>query len=174
MKNQGIPIISGLLSRVIGTRNERFVKRYLQRVDAISALEDKTRQMSDEQLRSMHGEFRRRHDEGATEDELMVEVFAVAREAMDRAVGIRSIFSPEFGEEFDPSRLAPPVRELFEKTKAEMAELPDAPSEGELLGNAQAVGSWLWHPIPNEIYEAVRGLYPESRRRSAAGRSTCS
>ncbi len=163
MAGQGIPIISGFLSKLIGTRNERFVKRYLQRVHAINAQEEKVRALTDEQIRDMHRVFRERHDAGAKEDEILVEVFAVAREAMDRAVGIRNIFNPEHADAFDPSRLPPAVRDLYERTKQEMAELEPREPEGDLLGNTAPVPSWVWHPIPNEIYEAVRELYPESR-----------
>ncbi len=163
MANQGIPVIGGVLARMFGTRNERFVKRYTQRVDAINALETKTRQMTDQQIASMHAEFRKRHDDGATEEDLLIEVFAVAREGMDRAVGIRSIFNPLHAETFDPSRLDATVRELYEKTKSEMAALEPREPEDDLLGNAEPIPSWVWHPVPNEVYEGVRELYPESR-----------
>ncbi len=163
MASQGIPVIGGVLAKMFGTRNERFVKRYTQRVDAMNALEDKTRQMSDSQLGEMHAAFRERHDEGATEDDLLVEVFAVAREAMDRSVGIRNIFSPEHAERFDPSRLGVEARDLYEKTKAEIEALEARPPEDDLLGNTEPIAPWVWHPIPNALYEAVRELYPESR-----------
>ena len=39
LTDQGIPIVGPLLNRIIGTRNERFVKKYTQRVSAINALE---------------------------------------------------------------------------------------------------------------------------------------
>ena len=163
MANQGIPVIGNVLAKMFGTRNERFVKRYLQRVEAINALEAKTRQMTDDQLIEMHAAFRERHDAGATEDDLLVEVFAVAREGMDRAVGIRSIFNPEFAESFDPSRLGVEARDLYEQTKSEMAALDARDPVEDLLGNTEPIPSWIWHPVPIALYEAVRELYPESR-----------
>src|SRR5207237_4506656 len=53
MADQGIPLIGPILNRIIGTRNERFVKRYLQRVAAINALEPRVRTMTDAQIRAM-------------------------------------------------------------------------------------------------------------------------
>ena len=52
MSKQDIPIIGPLLNRIIGSRNERFVKKYTQRTQAINALDGRVRQMSDEQIRS--------------------------------------------------------------------------------------------------------------------------
>ena len=82
---QGIPLIEPLLNLIIGTRNERFVKKYTMRVNAINALEAQVRQLTDTQLREQFTEFRRRLDAGERALDLMVEAFAIAREAMDRA-----------------------------------------------------------------------------------------
>ena len=60
MADQGIPVIGPILNKIIGTRNERFVKRYTQRVDAINALEPQMRALTDAQLRAKLGEFRER------------------------------------------------------------------------------------------------------------------
>src|SRR5262249_423913 len=88
MAGQGIPVIGPILNRIIGTRNERFVKRYTQRVNAINDLESKVVKMTDAELREQLPRLRKQVDEGTKADDLIVECFAYAREAMDRAVGI--------------------------------------------------------------------------------------
>jgi len=163
MAEQGIPVIGPIMNRIMGSRNERFVKRYTSRVRAITELEPRIRGLSDEQLRGMLTRYREQHESGTSVEELMVEVFAVAREAMDRAVGIRNIFNPEYADQFDPSVLEPGVRELYERTRAEMESLEPREPEGDLLGCEGPVPAWVWHPIPNEVYEGVRGALPESR-----------
>ena len=55
MSKQDIPIIGPLLNRIIGTRNDRFVKKYNQRVAAINAIEPQMRALTDEQLRGKLG-----------------------------------------------------------------------------------------------------------------------
>jgi preprotein translocase subunit SecA len=161
MAEQGIPLIGPIIKYFIGSRNERFVKKYTQRVGAINALESGVRQMTDAQIRGMLGEFRDRIKAGAKSDDLLVEAFAVAREAMDRAVGIRSIFNPKH--KFDPSGFTPEVQALYAKVKAEMDALPPAPPEGPFNGCLTPQPGWMQVDIPNEIYNAVRELYPESR-----------
>ena len=158
---QGIPLIGPILNRIIGTRNERFVRKYTTRVEAINALEPRIRAMSDADLRAKIGEFRERLKKGETADDLMTEAFAVAREAMDRSVGIRNIFNPALS--FDPTPLASNVREMYERVRTEMEARPPAPPVGEFLGSPDAAPGWRQVDIPNEIYEAVRELYPESR-----------
>jgi preprotein translocase subunit SecA len=161
MAEQGIPFIGPILNKIIGTRNERFVKRYLARAAAINELEPRVRTMSDADLRAMLPEFREKVEKGAKIDELLVEAFAIAREAMDRAVGIRNIFNPKHN--FDPTTLPPNLRDRYVALKAEMDALPPAPPEGEWAGNPGPVPGWMQMDIPNEFYEAVRELFPESR-----------
>jgi len=161
MAEQGIPLVGPLLNMLIGTRNERFVKKYTQRVNAINALEDQTRKLTDAELRAKIKEFRERADKGAKPDDLMAEAFATAREAMDRSVGIRNIFVDRHG--FDASRLEPAVRDLYVKIKAEMDAREAAPQTGAYLGSPAPVPGVYQVDVPNEIYEAVRALYPESR-----------
>jgi preprotein translocase subunit SecA len=161
MGEQGIPLIGPLLNRIIGTRNERFVKRYLARVAAINALEPRVRVMTDPEIRGMLSEFRDRLRGGVKADDLLVEAFAVAREAMDRAVGIRNVFDPKLG--FDATRLPEPARTSYLRTKAAMEALPPAAPEGAFLGSNEPVPGWQQADIPLEVYEGVRELYPESR-----------
>ncbi|MCC6283966.1 MAG: preprotein translocase subunit SecA [Phycisphaerales bacterium] len=160
---EGIPLIGPVLNKLIGTRNERFVKKYWARVEAINALEPKIRQLSDAQIKAMLGEFRARRDKGATVDDLLVEVLAVGREAMDRAVGIRNIFSPVHGAGFDASKLPERLRGLYVETRTRLDATPARPPAGDLLGNTAPVPSFVWEEIPQDFYEAVREIHPESR-----------
>jgi preprotein translocase subunit SecA len=82
-------MISGLLKKIFGSRNDRLVRRYAQKVRAINALEPEIGALSDEQLRDKTVEFRKRVADGATLEEMMPEAFAVVREAGKRALGMR-------------------------------------------------------------------------------------
>jgi preprotein translocase subunit SecA len=161
MSKQDIPLIGPLLNMLIGTRNERFVKRYNQRVNAINALESQIRKLTDADLRGKVLEFRARLDKGTKSDDLMIEALACAREAMDRGVGIRNIFNPHYA--FDPAALPPEARTLYDETKAAIDACPPAPPTGEWAGWAEEIPGWMQVDIPIELYEAVRALYPESR-----------
>jgi len=161
MAEQGIPIIGPILNKIIGSRNERFVKRYTMRVQAINALEQEMNGLSDADLRGKLAELRARREKGTPTDDLLVDAFAVAREAMDRAVGIRNIFNPKAG--FDPAALPAPARAMYDKVKAEMDAREPAPGIGEWQGCSELVPGWQQGDIPVELYAAVRGLYPESR-----------
>ncbi len=157
----GFPILGTVAKKIFGSRNDRMVKRYLRIVDQVSSHEDAVRQLSDAQLREKTNEFRQRIANGERPVDMIPEVFAVAREAMDRAVGIRNIFNPAMN--FDPSVLPPPVQELYQQVKAEIDATPPRDPVGDLLGNEKPVESWQFVDIPNAIYEAVRELYPQSK-----------
>jgi preprotein translocase subunit SecA len=82
-------MIGQLLAKVIGTQNEREIKRLRPMVAEISALEPQIQALSDEQLREKTVEFRKRIADGETVDDLLVEVFAVVREAGRRVLNMR-------------------------------------------------------------------------------------
>jgi len=109
-------LINTVLGKVFGTKNERELKRLMPRVEAISALEPQMQQLSDEQLRAKTDEFRQRIQERLASlpdepdadpdrlkqleddrtklinealDELLVEAFAVVREAGRRVLNMR-------------------------------------------------------------------------------------
>ncbi len=82
-------MVSGLLSRIFGSRNERQLKRMRAQVDQVNALEDMFAALSDAELRAKTDEFRQRHADGATLDELLPEAFAVVREAGKRTLSMR-------------------------------------------------------------------------------------
>jgi preprotein translocase subunit SecA len=82
-------MISNVLKKVFGTRNDRELKRMGGVVKKINMLADETRDLTDEQLRSKTAEFKQRITDGATLDEILPEAFAVAREAGDRVMNMR-------------------------------------------------------------------------------------
>ncbi len=156
-----VPIFGSLARKIFGTRNQRMVKRYLRVVAEVSRFEPTMRSMTDSQLREQTDLFKTRMKAGATRFELMPEVFAVAREAMDRAVGLRNIFNPEHA--FDPSVLPSEAQQLYATTKTQMDATPAAEPVEDLLGSTQAVPSWNFVDIPPALYEAVRAVYEHSK-----------
>ena len=82
-------MISGLLKKIFGSRNERLIKQYSQAVVRINALEAGIQQLTDEALRAKTDEFRSRHAQGESLDALLPEAFAVVREASRRVLGLR-------------------------------------------------------------------------------------
>ncbi|NBX35650.1 MAG: preprotein translocase subunit SecA [Planctomycetes bacterium] len=156
-----IPVIDFIVRKTFGTQNQRMVRRYLRIVDQVNALEPRFAAMTDAELRSMTEDFRWRIDQGEKLLALLPEIFACAREAMDRAVGIRNIFNPAAG--FDHGALPEAARAEYLGTRAVMeASAPREPT-GDLLGCTDMVAGWQFIDIPTSIYAAVRELLPESR-----------
>ncbi len=150
-----------MAKKLFGTRNERMVKRYLKIVEKVNAFEPRMRALTDPELRAQTAEFRSRIKGGENPLEMIPEILAVAREAMDRAVGIRSILNPELG--FDSWQLPPDARKLFDEVKAAADALAPREAEGDLAGCEASIPGWMFIDIPPALYEAVRTLYPESR-----------
>ncbi len=75
--------------KVFGTSNDRAVARMKPRVAQINALEATIEKLSDAELQAKTNEFKERLDNGASVDDLMVEAFAVCREASRRVLGMR-------------------------------------------------------------------------------------
>src|SRR6202163_1583191 len=82
-------MLETLLAKVVGTQNERELKRLRPLVGEINALEPTIQTLTDEQLRAKTAEFRARLANGETLDDLLVESFAVVREAGRRFVNMR-------------------------------------------------------------------------------------
>ena len=82
-------MIDTILAKVFGTKNEREVKALLPTIAAINALEPQMQQLSDVDLAAKTIEFRERLAQGATVDDLLVEAFAVVREAGRRYLNMR-------------------------------------------------------------------------------------
>lgn len=82
-------MISTLFKKIFGSRNERLVKQYAQKVAKINALEPEIQALSDEALRAKTAEFKKRYTNGETLEQLLPEAFAVVREGGKRALGMR-------------------------------------------------------------------------------------
>jgi preprotein translocase subunit SecA len=82
-------IVDALLAKIFGTKNEREVKAMLPMVAAINDLEPKMQALSDIDLKAKTIEFKERLSQGATLDDLLVEAFAVVREAGRRVLNMR-------------------------------------------------------------------------------------
>jgi preprotein translocase subunit SecA len=81
--------LASLPARIFGSRNQRLIKQYSHAVAQINALEPAMEKLSDEALRAKTGEFKKRHADGVTLDELLPEAFAVVREASRRTLRMR-------------------------------------------------------------------------------------
>ncbi|ACP26422.1 protein translocase subunit SecA [Sinorhizobium fredii NGR234] len=81
--------LGGLARKLFGSANDRRVRGYQGRVDAINALEAEMKALSDEALAAKTVEFRQQLAEGKTLDDLLVPAFAVVREAARRVLGLR-------------------------------------------------------------------------------------
>lgn len=79
----------GIVKKVLGTENDRKLKKMRPMVNAINALEPETEKLSDEQLRAQTDKFKQRYQDGETLDELLPEAFAAVREAAKRTLGQR-------------------------------------------------------------------------------------
>ncbi|MFN3983841.1 MAG: preprotein translocase subunit SecA [Rhodocyclaceae bacterium] len=82
-------MISGLLKKIFGSRNDRLIRQYSQTVRRINALEPEISALSDEALRAKTAEFKQRLANGEKLDNLLPEAFAVVREAGKRVHGMR-------------------------------------------------------------------------------------
>ena len=79
----------GLFTKLFGTRSEREVKKLEPQVEAVMALEESYKKLTDQELRAKTQEFKDRYASGETLDALLPEAFAVCREAADRVLGMR-------------------------------------------------------------------------------------
>ncbi len=82
-------MINAILTKIVGSKNDRTLKRMRANVERINALEPGIRALSDEGLRAKKDEFRERFGRGETLDELLPEAFAVVREAGRRVLEMR-------------------------------------------------------------------------------------
>jgi preprotein translocase subunit SecA len=78
-----------LLQKVIGSSNDRHIKRLRPLVTSIAQLENELEKLSDDELRARTSWFRGRLEKGETLDDLLVEAFATVREASKRVLNMR-------------------------------------------------------------------------------------
>ncbi len=82
-------MLSTVFKKLFGSRNDRLVKQYAQKVKVIAALEPTMQALTDEQLTAKTEEFKKRYQAGETLDQLLPEAFAVVREGSRRVLNMR-------------------------------------------------------------------------------------
>ncbi len=82
-------MLGNLLKKIFGTRNDREIKRIKKIVAMINSLEPEVEKLTDDELKGKTYEFRARLEKGETLDDILVEAFAVVREASKRVHGMR-------------------------------------------------------------------------------------
>ena len=90
-------MVIGLIKKIVGTRNDREIKRIQEMVALINSLEENIKPLSDEDLIGKTQEFKDRISEGETLDEILPEAFAVVREASWRTLKMRHFDSQLIG-----------------------------------------------------------------------------
>ncbi len=79
----------GFLEKIFGDLNEKEVKKLEKVADQITALDEETQQLTDDQLREKTETFKKRFQEGESIEDLLVEAFAVVREGAWRSLGMK-------------------------------------------------------------------------------------
>jgi preprotein translocase subunit SecA len=82
-------MLGAIVKKIVGSKNERELKRLGYVVDRINSLEPEVLKLSDDQLRNKTVEFKERFAKGETLDDLLPEAFAVCREASKRVLKMR-------------------------------------------------------------------------------------
>jgi preprotein translocase subunit SecA len=82
-------MLKTIVQNLFGSRNDRLLKEYGKKVTQINALEDTTKKLSDAALKAKTTEFKNRLKQGQALDDLLIEAFAVVREASRRVLEMR-------------------------------------------------------------------------------------
>jgi preprotein translocase subunit SecA len=82
-------MLNKLITKIVGSRNERLIKNMGRTVVQINALEESVKALSDDEMKARTVELRRRHEEGESLQQLLPEAFALVREASQRTLGLR-------------------------------------------------------------------------------------
>jgi len=82
-------VIGTLVRKIVGSKNDREIKRLKKTVQRVNALEEQMQGKSDEQLTAQTALFRQRLEQGEKLDDLLPEAFATVREAGKRVLGMR-------------------------------------------------------------------------------------
>lgn len=81
--------MAGFLTKIFGDGNKRLLKQLQKKVDQIEALEPQMEALSDTELQQKTEEFKKRNEDGESLDALLVEAYAVVREAANRVLNMR-------------------------------------------------------------------------------------
>jgi len=82
-------MIGSLIKKIVGSKNERELRRIQPLIDQINVMEPKVSPLNDDQLRAKTSEFKERIGQGEPLDEILAEAFAVVRETAKRTLGER-------------------------------------------------------------------------------------
>jgi len=82
-------MLNKLITKMVGSRNDRLVRKMGKAVHKINELEESAKTLSDDELKAKTIEFRKRHEDGESLDQLLPEAFALVREASWRTMGLR-------------------------------------------------------------------------------------
>src|SRR3954466_10951382 len=82
-------MIGAVARKLFGSSNDRRVRKYQPRVDAINALEGELVKLSDDELRARTAKFKQQVADGTSLDDILVPAFATVREAAKRTLGQR-------------------------------------------------------------------------------------
>ena len=82
-------IINNVLSKVLGSSNDRLIKKYNALVTKTNSFEDKMKTLADDDLALKTSQFRERLNNNEALDDILPEAFAVVREASQRSLGLR-------------------------------------------------------------------------------------
>src|SRR4051812_39272546 len=139
--------LSKVMTKIFGSRNERLIKTYRRRVEAINSMEPTVRKMTDGQMRARAGVLAQQLGSGEVKDaDVLPEAFAIMREAMDRQIGLHNVFNPQF--EFD-SNVFP------------TQQLKDLYTDIKFKAMQSGEHGWRTESIPVEMYEAIRAAVTE-------------
>jgi preprotein translocase subunit SecA len=153
--------LGGIARKIFGSSNDRRVRGYKAKVDAINALEAETKALSDEALAAKTVEFRQQFADGKTLDDLLVPAFAVAREAARRTLGLRP---------FDVQLIGGII--LHEKSIAEMKTGEGKTLVATLPVYLNAIASKGVHVVTVNDYLATRDSATMNRIYSFLGLTT--
>ncbi|HCO12490.1 MAG TPA: preprotein translocase subunit SecA, partial [Desulfonauticus sp.] len=82
-------MLNFLVKKIIGTKNDRYLKKISPLVDQINNLENSVSKLTDDQMRAKIAEYKEQVAKGKPLDELLPEVFALVREAGKRTLNMR-------------------------------------------------------------------------------------
>ena len=82
-------MLGAVARKLFGSANDRRIRSYQPRVDAINALEPELKALTDEALKARTAEFKKQVAEGASLDDILIPAFATVREAARRVIGQR-------------------------------------------------------------------------------------
>ncbi len=82
-------MLRGLISKLVGNRDQQEIARLQQKIERINALESDFEALDDAELRAKTDVFRRQLEQGKALDDILIEAFAAVREAAKRTIGLR-------------------------------------------------------------------------------------